>query len=176
MRTYTRRVGAALAISLFALTACGPKKAEVVDGKDSKETSQEEEKKEEKKTENPKFGQSAEWEDGVKVTVAPGVPFTPSKYSAPKEGAATSFAVTLENGSDKEVKPFTLLHLTAQSGGKESEKIFDSQNDCGMEPSTVLLPGKSVTYNICFALIDPNDVTLEVGTLDFDKKDIYFTN
>lgn len=172
MNTHIRRAGAALAISLLALTACGPKKAEILEGSDTTTATQEEKKQ----PKNPKFGQSAAWPDGVKVTVVNAGVFTPADTAVKgSEGTHTLFEVTIENGSKENFNPNS-LSISASSGSKEAESIFDTANGLDGEPTTDVLPGKSISFKVGFTLADPNDITLQVKPLSFKKDKITFTS
>jgi len=110
-----------------------------------------------------KFGQVYTWTDGLEVTVATGVPFTPSEYavSAPAP-AYLSFTITITNRTGKTYDP-TLFNVTAQSVGKESESIYDSDNDLTGSPTTSILDGRDAIFAVGFGVADPNDVVLEIS-------------
>ena len=117
-----------------------------------------------------KFGQVYTWTDGLEVTVAPGVAFTPSEYASAAPAAAyLSFAITVTNGSTKNYDP-TLFNATAQSAGKEAESIYDSDNGLTGSPTTSVLAGRDATFNVGFGVTDPTDVVLEVSPgFDYDS-------
>ncbi|WP_406709325.1 hypothetical protein QEV61_04535 [Trueperella pyogenes] len=173
-KTIALIIGAvALAVSL---SACGPQKAEVTQPSSATETTSTTTPSVKQETAaNPKIGDTVTYPDGIKVTVKDLGEFTPSQTAAGVgEGIAHKFEITLENGSSKNLDP-NLFHVTAASGGKQSTKIFDSANGIEMEPTTTVLPGKSITWAEAYSFVDPADVTVEVSTLDFDHDNIIFT-
>lgn len=125
-----------------------------------------------------KFGETAEYNDGVKVTVSePRTDYTPSDTAAGNDDDALKnyavFTVSIENGSQETFDPGMFL-ASGNSAGVEADQIFDSEQKMGSAPSTKLLPGDKVTFDIAFAVADAKDITLEVNT-DFDRDEILFT-
>lgn len=125
-----------------------------------------------------KFGETAEYNDGVKVTVSePRTDYTPSDTAAGDDNDALKnyvvFAVTIENGSRETFDPGMFL-ASGNSAGVEANQIFDSEQNLGSAPSTKLLPGDKVTFDMAFAVADANDITLEINT-DFERDEILFT-
>lgn len=125
-----------------------------------------------------KFGETAEYNDGVKVTVSePRTDYTPGDTAAGNDNDALKnyvvFAVTIENGSQEAYDPVMFL-ASGNSAGLEANQIFDSAQNLGSTPSTKLLPGDKVTFDMAFAVADVNDITLEIST-DFEHDEILFT-
>lgn len=124
-----------------------------------------------------KFGETAEYSDGLKFTVSEArTDYTPSKTSA--QGNETlnkyvAFTVTIENGTAQPYEPYG--YITGNSGGKEIDQVFDSAKGIGNIRSTKILPGEKVSYDVAFAVADPNNVTLDI-TVDFDRDEILYTN
>ena len=116
------------------------------------------------------FGTTWEWPDGLKVTVSQPSSFNPSSYAAGIEGFTkfVQFDVTVENGTQKKYEP-SAMYLSVQSGGGEAEQVFDTNHGMNGTPSTVLLPGRSVSFKVAFGVKDPADLVMEVTpTFDYD--------
>jgi hypothetical protein len=122
------------------------------------------------RTDIEKFGQVYTWTDGLDVTVAAGVPFTPSEYAVSTPAPVyLSFTITITNKTGKPYDP-TLFNVTAQSVGKESESIYDSDNDLTGSPTTSVLDGRDATFAVGFGVADPADVVLEISPgFDYDS-------
>ena len=116
------------------------------------------------------FGQVYTWDDGLEVTVAAGVPFTPSEYAVSTPSPAyLSFTITISNKTGKAYDP-TLFNVSAQSGGKEAESIYDSDNGLTGSPTTTVLDGRDATFAVGFGVADPADVVLEISPgFDYDS-------
>lgn len=123
-----------------------------------------------------KFGETAEFDDGLKITVSePRTDYTPSDHSKvddPDLKGYVVFSVTVENGTGSPYDPYTLI--SGNSGGKEIQTVFDSAKGMSGPPSGKLLPGEKVTFDMAFAVADPNNVTLDI-MLDSDRDDIIYT-
>lgn len=120
---------------------------------------------------NPKFGQSYEWEDGLSVTIGAPAPFTPSEYAL-SEGASAylSFEVKIVNGTTGNFDP-SLFSSTLQSGNAEASQVYDSEFE---SLSTTLLAGREAVFKIGYGVSDPADLVLEVSP-DFDHDSVIFT-
>ncbi|MFF5020530.1 hypothetical protein [Micrococcus luteus] len=122
-----------------------------------------------------KLGDTHTWSDGLAITVSEGEEYTPSEYAvgAEEEGTPMRFTVTLKNGTDEPVEAM-MLSLQASSGSQTNEAIYDSQQ--GIEPPTVAVqPGKELTWDVAFMVIDPSDLVLDVSTMhDFTAEKVYF--
>lgn len=112
------------------------------------------------------FGSSWTWDDGLSITVSKPKDYKPSEYSG-QEGYTkyVMFDVTLVNKSTKAWDP-SIFFATLQSGNEEAPEIYDSAK-LKDRPSTKLLKGREVTFQIAFAVKDPKDLVLEV-TPDFE--------
>lgn len=116
------------------------------------------------------FGETFIYDDGIKVIVSQPTPMV-SSYNE----KGSSFQVTVANTGDAQFDP-ALMSLTAQSGNTESEQIFDTANGYEGTPTTVLLPGREVVFDVAFVTADPNDIVLEISpSWDHDTV-IYVTN
>lgn len=126
-----------------------------------------------------KFGETAEYGDGIKVTISePRTDYVPSDTASVTEDEALSsyvaFTVTVENGTSGTFDPGS-FYSTGSAGGREADRIFDSAQNIGSASSTTLLPGDSTTFDMAFAVADPADIVLEVSP-DWEHEDIIFTN
>lgn len=152
----------------LSLSACEENKSEVVEQTESpaatEATPSEEPAKPEVK--RPAFGETVEYKDGLRLTVAEPAEFTPGEWSIGGDGEGTplKFEITIENGSEEDFNP-ALFHVSVLSGGKESEQIFDSAA-LGEQPDTTLIPGKSVTWSEAFMVADPDDLVMDVNIMD----------
>lgn len=110
----------------------------------------------------PAFGETYQWSDGIAVTIGPATPFTPSAAAAGAgTGAHVMFDVTVVNGTSANYEP-AIFSVSMQSGNTEASQVFDVDPELGGAPSTVLLPGREVTFKIGFAVADPADLVMEV--------------
>lgn len=121
-----------------------------------------------------KFGQSHVYENGVEMTVSAPAKYKPGKYFAGGEGAAqfAKVTVSIKNGSTQAFEP-TMALLTASSAGQESHQIFDGK--VGGSPSTSVLPGKTVKWDVAFGVQSLDDLTIE-GSPAFDYANTVWTN
>lgn len=124
------------------------------------------------------FGKTAEYSDGLKITVSEPADFTPSDTSASIGDESLKdfrkFTVTIENGTKEAFDP-SLIYLSGNSGGKEASQVFDSEQNVMSAPSGKILPGDKVSYDIAFGVADPTNITLEAEP-DFDRESVIFTN
>ncbi|WP_216378405.1 hypothetical protein [Arcanobacterium phocae] len=169
----------------FALTACGTQKAEKTEptnaatssqqGETTHEKSSNEESSHDKVDTNPKIGDTVTYPDGLKITVTDQGEYAPGKDSAGVDnGTPHRLQFVVENGTEKNFDP-TYLQITASSGGREASQIFDSENGLLNMPNTVVLPGKSVTWEQAFSFTDPDDVIIQIRSHDFGHEDIIYT-
>lgn len=117
-----------------------------------------------------KFGDTWVYDDGIEVMVAAGEKFTPSDTSAGGEGFDdfVKFTITLTNNSGESFDPSS-TYSTVQSGTSEGDQVFDSAADIAGSPSTTLLDGRSVSYDIVFGVEDPDDLVMEISpSFDYD--------
>lgn len=116
------------------------------------------------------FGQAYAWTNGLEITVAPGVAFTPGPYASTTPAAAyLSYAITITNKSGQPYDP-TMFTASAQSAGKESESVYDSDSGLTGSPTTSVLDGRDATFAIGFGVADPADVVVEISPgYDYDS-------
>lgn len=132
-------------------------------------------KSEKPKEENPTFGQSYTWEDGITVTISKPSDFKPGQYAAAsKSPAYVKFSVRIVNKSGKNFDP-VLFNATLQSGNEEAEQVFDSENKIGETPTTALLDGREAKFTIGFGVKDKSDLVLQVAP-GFEYNSVIFTN
>lgn len=124
------------------------------------------------------FGKTAEYNDGLKVTISEPADFTPSDTSASIGDDSVQnhrkFTITIENGTKEAYDP-TSVYLSGNSGGKEMSKVFDSEQNISSGPEGKILPGDKVSYDAVFGVADPENITLEVSP-DYDRESVIFTN
>jgi hypothetical protein len=107
------------------------------------------------------FGESWEYTDGLAITISEPKPFEPSDTAFASEAAAyVVFEVTITNGTAADYEP--LVITSVQSGDAEAEEVFDSENGLEGAPSTTLLPGREVTFQIGYGVADAADLVMEV--------------
>lgn len=122
-----------------------------------------------------KFGETAEF-DGLTIGVSTPSPYTPSESAYigdTKTENNVKMTVTITNTGSKPYDP-VLTSTTASSGGQEALSVTDIQNNIGLPPTTNVLPGKSVSYDVAFNVADPNDLQLDV-TGGFEYATVTFT-
>ena len=126
---------------------------------------------------NVAFGDAVTYADGVSISVSAPAEFVPSEYAAgADQGANVVFQLTITNGSDENLNPVTYSRVA--SGGIEASAIFDSGNsmgDIGLGPTTVILPGGTITWLEAYSLTDPSSIVFQISP-SFDYQDAVFTN
>lgn len=120
------------------------------------------------------FGQTAEWDGGLKLRISKPKPFEPSEWAAGlvKGADYVTFNVTIINDTGKTFDP-SMFTATVQSGNTEASEVFDE----GLEgaPMTKLLDGREAKFKIGFAVADAKDLVLEASP-DFMSEPVIFTN
>ena len=127
--------------------------------------------------ENPTFGETYTFENGVALTISAPQPFTPSEYAYVGEPAPASFVVfdvTVVNGSAENYDP-SMFMASMQSANVEQEQVFDSENGIDGSPSTTVLAGREAAFKLVFGATDPNDLVLEVSP-GFEYESAIFTS
>ena len=126
---------------------------------------------------NLAFGDTMVWEDDVELTVSAPVPYSPTEFAA---GATLPnnivFTMTITNNSTENLEPLPFAQLS--SGGQEASQIFDitgDGEDVGVPPTTVILPGESVTWRTAWSVADPASLTMQIAP-SFAYEDAVFTN
>jgi hypothetical protein len=108
------------------------------------------------------FGERVAFSDGLEVELSSPDAFTPSRTAAGRGERAVRITVTVRNGSTEPFEPI-LLTLSANHGGREAEQVFDSAKGINGSPSTSVLPGRSVTFDVVFAIgREPADLQVDV--------------
>jgi serine/threonine protein kinase len=120
-----------------------------------------------------KFGATHSYPDGLEVTVGKPKRFVPSATAyGPKAKYYTTFAITVKNGTSKTYSPENLIPAL-QSTNQQMTRVFDVS--LGESPATSLLPGREVTWKIAFAVIDLDDMILEI-TADSGRRGVIYTS
>lgn len=119
---------------------------------------------EEEDSSSPVFGDTYEWDNGLKMTVSEPEPFKPSESAAGAEDAsleAVLFTISVENASSEPFDP-TIIMVSAASGGQEGSMIIDSAQNVMGSPTTTVPAGRSVEFKLGFAVADPDDIIMDV--------------
>jgi hypothetical protein len=125
-------------------------------------------------TETALFGETWEYTDGVALTVSAPEPFEPSDTALAEDAAAyVVFDVTITNGSDEPYEP--LVITSVQSGSAEAEEVFDTASGLDGTPSTTVLPGREVMFQIGYGVADPDDLVLQI-TPGFEYEDAIYVS
>ena len=122
------------------------------------------------------FGDTAEWDDGITITVSEPEDFTPSEFATDTEGGdAVVFEITINNGTEENFDPSS-VYPELQSGSSESSEIYD-YDQLGERPSTTLLPGREVAWKVAFEVDDPDDLVMALQpSFGFEYAEAIFTN
>ena len=123
------------------------------------------------------FGETNVWENGVQLSVSAPEPYTPSEFAAGADLPDNLvFTITIRNNSSENLEPTPFPQLS--SGGQEASQIFDvtaDGQDVSVPPTTVILPGQSVTWRAAWSVADPSALTMQVAP-SFEYQDAIFTN
>jgi len=120
----------------------------------------------------PKFGETVTF-DGLSVGVSAPEAFSPSQYAFGADQAANvKFTVTLTNTGSEGYDP-VLTFISASSGQQEATQIFDEA--LMGAPTTTILPGQAVSYQVGFSVADPAQIVLDV-TGGFDYETVTYTS
>lgn len=125
---------------------------------------------------NSAFGDAITYTDDVAISVSAPAEYVPGEYAAGDEQAANViFTLTITNNSDANLQPSTYSRVS--SGGVEASRIFDSGGavDVSSSPSTVILPGGTVTWNEAYSVADPASMIFQIAP-SYDYEDSIFTN
>lgn len=124
-----------------------------------------------------KFGASYTWDDGVSLTVSKPAKFKPGEYSRVKGAKGyLKYTVTVVNKSTKPLD-LAITYITVQSGNREAEQVFDTENGLEGSPSTKLLKGRESQFDVGFGVANPNDVVMEVALQDnFERPSLIYSN
>ncbi|WP_029253924.1 DUF4190 domain-containing protein [Paraoerskovia marina] len=108
------------------------------------------------------FSDTFMYTDGLEVSVTAPEAFTPGEYSsyATEDGTAVTFEVTVTNGTTENLEG-SYIYTEVSSAGRDAVKIYDDGVDNG--GSGTILPGKSHTFSIAFAVQDVDDLQIEVS-------------
>lgn len=118
-----------------------------------------------------KWGETYAYVDGLEVKLSKPEKFEATEWAmvTTEDGTDLRWTVTVTNGTGKKYDP-SMFSVTASSGEKEAEEIFDTDNGLDGSPMTSVRDGKSIKFDIGFRVADPKDVTLEVSPgFDYDS-------
>ena len=109
------------------------------------------------------FAAPYKWEDGLKVTVGKPQSFKPSKSAIATAGAAryVTMEITIVNGTPGNYSAGTTA-VSATAGGTAADMVFDSASKINWAPQTEILPGKSATFRVAWAIPSKDAVELQV--------------
>lgn len=120
------------------------------------------------------FGETYNYDSGVTLTVSAPEEFTPGPYAAGTDQAHNLvFTLTIVNGTKKNLDPSPFTSVSSAS--TEASQIFDTTNGLDSAPSTVILPGGTITWKEAFSVADPVSLILQTSP-NFDYINIVFTN
>jgi hypothetical protein len=123
---------------------------------------------------NSGFGDAVTYTDGVSISVSAPAEFAPTQYAYGADQAYNVlFNLTITNGSDANLEPS--VYSRVSSGGVESTAIFDTDNNLNGGPTTVILPGGTITWSEGYSVADPASIIFQVAP-SFDYDDSIFTN
>jgi hypothetical protein len=126
---------------------------------------------------NLEFGSAATYRDNVSISVSAPAEFSPTEYAAgADQPAQVLFTMTITNGSEANLQPATYTRVS--SGGVEASTIYDSGNPAGEllgGPTTVILPGGTITWLEAFSVADPSNIILQIAP-SYEYTDSIFTN
>lgn len=172
-----KRVGIGVAVAVGMLTACSqnggeptPDAGTGVNGPDATSTAM--------TTDEPAtatFGEGFTFRDGLALTVGAPEPFTPTGTAAGFEPGdqAVVFDITIVNGSPQNYDPVMFM-TNLQSGNREASQIYDSADNIGETPTTVVLPGREAEFQVAYSVTDPTDLVMEVSP-GLEYRDAIFT-
>ena len=101
------------------------------------------------------MGGSVTFSNAVVVGTSPAVAYKPSEYASGKGARAFSTTIKVTNNSQEQYKPGSDVYTTASAGGRECDRIFDSAKGVESEPSTPVLPGRSVSWKAAWGCDAP---------------------
>jgi hypothetical protein len=108
------------------------------------------------------FGEPAQYDDGVSVTVTEPKDFTPSRNAqVGVEPEFVTFEVMIANGSEAPVAPRRLA-ITVESAGQQVGQVIDRRKGVSGPPRQRVAPGDELAWDVAFGVIDPTDVTVEL--------------
>lgn len=112
------------------------------------------------------FGATWTSKTGRKITVSKPVPYTPSSSAyigqTIKGGHLYKITITLANPADQEAFDPSQLSFTATSGSTQVDGVTDIDANIGNEPSSTLLPGRSLTWSEAYPVVPGTHLSLEV--------------
>ena len=108
-----------------------------------------------------KIGETHTYPDGLAVTVEKIEPIQNTELDTTKDGTPVLITITVRNGSKKVVDTATFGEWIT-SGGVEATTWTDP--DIGaQDPSSDLLPGRSITYRVAALVQNPQAIQIDWG-------------
>lgn len=123
------------------------------------------------------FGTTWKYKDGVTVSVAAPVAYTPSETAAgATQAQQVALTFTITNGSAKNLNP--LVSPKVSSSGTEAAAIIDVENAqlASFAPTTVILPGGTSTWTQAFSVADASKLIVQLSPAVITYDDAIFTN
>lgn len=106
----------------------------------------------------PTWGKRYTWDSGLAVEVSKPADCTPSEWASPSPQdieRAAKVTVTVINGTESSFDAGVLaVGMEAQFDGRSAEEIFDQDGPCGagIPSAATVLPGKTFTFDVAYAL------------------------
>lgn len=120
-----------------------------------------------------KIGETHTYKDGLEVTVEKIEPIQNTGLETGKDGTPVLITITVHNGSKKVVDTATFSEWIT-SGGVEATTWTDP--DIGaQDPSSDLLPGKTITYRVAALVQNPKGIQLDWGCVSIDHPHSHWT-
>lgn len=173
---------AAVALSVMTLAGCGndPKVTDSPKTGSNASTSSspdEDVATTETPAENPTFGETVTYENGLEITVKKPTPTQIGEYAAmeKKWNAYQAFEVVVVNGTGKNFD-VSAMYFTMQSNDIEAEEIYDSENGFNGTPTTTLLDGRQSKFRVGFGVDNPKDMVLQIELGDFESEPTIYTS
>lgn len=106
------------------------------------------------------LGETVSWPEGVEITLSQPEPYTLGEWDVISNEFPAYFTatLTLKNTGTEKYDPSGVM-LSASSAGAQGEDIWI---DGVMAPTTTVLPGKSVSWQVAFGVDDLSDITVDV--------------
>ncbi|MFC6706782.1 hypothetical protein [Flexivirga alba] len=112
------------------------------------------------------FGATWTSKTGRKITVSKPVPYTPSSSAYVGQtipgGHYYKVTITLTNPANQDPFDPSQLYLTATSGSTQVDGVTDIDGNIGNDPSSTLLPGRSLTWSKAYPVVPGTHLSVEV--------------
>lgn len=119
------------------------------------------------------FGDTYKWENGIEASFSAIEEYTPGKYASIGDWPELiRFTITLTNNSGEAFDP-SGASIVALSQEIASSRAYDSEAGLSSAPSTSILDGRSVTWDVGFGVMDSKDLTIEFSP-SYDHEVVLF--